>query len=309
MELKTKKLVAALALTATMTVGTANVYAFNPTAHPVTVILPFAPGGGVDQTFRNLQKYALDRGIELIPVYKPGDEGSVSLHDLSTMPTTGYAISVTTAGVVAHHALKRPDEEITVVGGIRDSIGAFVVSTKTPYNTLEDLTKAVKNGDDVKFGYGAPGQQMALEQFFELVKPKTKPLMVPYKGGGPVVNDLLAGTIDAAEVPFSIVKQHIDAGNLRLIATTKARVPGYIAPNIESKFPTWREYDGFGVVAPKNTNPAAVQFWTEFLKEYINDKQVQEQFIKDYTLKSPAGPKALIDTVNASKIKLAKIKN
>ena len=309
MELKTKKMVAALALTAMMTVSTANVYAFNPTTHPVTVILPFAPGGGVDQTFRGLQKYALDRGIELIAVYKPGAEGTVSLRELASKPADGFSISVTTAGVIAYHSLKQPDEAITVIGGIRDSIGAFVVSTKTPYNTLEDLQKAVKRGDDVKFGYGAPGQQMALEQFFELVKPKTKPLMVPYKGGGPVVNDLLAGIIDAAEVPFSIVKQHIDAGKLRLVATTKARVPGYSAPNIESKFPTWREYDGFGVVAPKNTDPAAVQFWTEFLKEYISDKQVQEQFIKDYTLKAPVGPAALLETVKASKIKLAKIKN
>jgi len=308
MELKTKKLVAALALSAIMTVSTADVYAFNPTKHPVTVILPFAPGGGVDQTFRGLQKYALDRGIELIPVYKPGAEGSISLHELSSMPNTGYNISVTTAGVIANHSLKQPNEEITVIGGIRDSIGAFVVSAKTPYHTLEDLQKAVKRGDDVKFGFGAPGQQMAIEQFFDLVKPKTKPLMVPYKGGGPVVNDLLAGTIDAAEVPFSIVKQHIDAGKLRLLATTKARVPGYSAPNIESKFPTWSEYDGFGVVAPKNTDSAAVQFWTEFLKEYISDKQVQEQFIKDYTLKAPVGPAALIETVKASKIKLEKIK-
>ena len=308
MELKTKKLVAALALTATMTVGTANVYAFNPTAHPVTVIIPFSPGGGVDQTFRNLQKYALDRGIELIPVYKPGDEGSVSLHDLSTMPTTGYNISVTTAGVIARHALKRPAEEIVVISGIRDSIGAFVVGTKTPYNTIDDLQKAVKRGDDVKFGYGAPGQQMSLEQFFDLVKPSSKPLMVPYKGGGPVVVDLLSGTIDAAEVPFSLVKQHIDAGKLRLLATTKAPVPGYSAPTMESKFPTWREFDGFGVVAPKNTDPVAVQFWTDFLREYISDKQVQEQFIKDYTLKSPAGPAALIETVNASKKRLAAIK-
>lgn len=309
MELKTKKMVAALALTAMMTVSTANVYAFNPTTHPVTVILPFAPGGGVDQTFRGLQKYALDRGIELIPVYKPGAEGTVSLRELASKPSDGFNISVTTAGVIAYHSLRQPSEEITVIGGIRDSIGAFVVNPKTPYETIEDLQKAVKRGDDVKFGYGAPGQQMALEQFFELVKTKTKPLMVPYKGGGPVVNDLLAGTIDAAEVPFSIVKQHIDAGKLRLIATTKAKVPGYSAPNIESKFPTWREYDGFGVVAPKNTDPAAIQFWSQFIKEYISDKQVQEQFIKDYTLKAPVGPEALLETVKASKIKLAKIKN
>lgn len=308
MELKTKKLVAALALTAVMTVSTIDAYAFNPTAHPVIVILPFAPGGGVDQTFRNLQKYAMDRGIELIPVYKPGAEGSVSLHSLSAMPTTGYNISLTTAGVIAYHSLKQPNEEITVISGIRDSIGAFVVGINTPYHTLDDLQKAVKRGDDVKFGFGAPGQQMALEQFFELAKPKTKPLMVPYKGGGPVVNDLLAGTIDAAEVPFSIVKQHIDAGKLRLLATTKAKVTGYDAPTIESKFPTWKEFDGFGIVAPKNTDPAAIQFWTAFIKEYTSDKQVQEQFTKDFTLKSPAGPEALLKTVNASKVKLAKIK-
>ena len=309
MKFNIKKLFAVLACIVAMIVSVSEVHAFNPTAHPVTVILPFAPGGGVDQTFRNLQKYAIDRGIELIPVYKPGAEGSISLHELASMPTTGYNISLTTSGVIAYHSLKYPNEGITPISGIRNSVGAFVAGIKTPYHTLDDLQKAVKRGDNVKFGFGAPGQQMALEGFFELIKPKTKPLMVPYKGGGPVVNDLLAGTIDAAQVPFSVVKQHIDAGKLRLLATTKIKLPGYDAPTIESKLPAWKELDEYAVVTPKNTDPAAVQFWTAFIKEYTSDKHVQEQFIKDFTIKSSAGPEALLNIVNAVKVKLTKIKN
>lgn len=307
MKLKTKKLVGAMALTSMLVVMSPSVYSFEATSKTVNVVIPFAPGGGVDQSFRHLQKYALERGITLVAVYRPGADGLIAMRELANMPKDGFNISVTTAGVLAYQELRDTEKCCTAITGIRDSIGAFVVHPSSSIKTLDDLEKAVKQGDDIKFGYGAPGQRMVLDQFFEFAKPSKEPLLVPYKGGGPVINDLLAGHIDAAQVPLSIVKAHIDTGKLRLIATTRSKIDGFAVPMVEDRYPKWKELDGFAVVTPAGANPEAVKFWTSFLKEYVGNKQVQQDFAKDYTISAPFGTKNVTETVTASKSRLAKM--
>ena len=308
MELKTKKLVGAVALSALLATMAPYVHSFEVTSKTVNVIIPFAPGGGVDQSFRHLQKYALARGITLVAIYRPGADGLIAMRELANMPKDGFNISVTTAGVLAYHELKDTDRCCTTITGIQDSIGAFVVNANSPIKTLDDLEKAVKQGTDIKFGYGAPGQRMMLDQFFEFAKPTKDPLLVPYKGGGPVINDLLGGHIDVAQVPMTIVKTHIDAGKLRLIATTRSRIEGYASvPVIEDKYPKWKDLDGFAVVAPLGSDSEAVKFWTTFLKEYTSNKQVQQDFAKDFTISATFGVKSISDTITASKARLAKM--
>lgn len=308
MKLNTKKSIAAMTLSSLLTVISPYAFGFEPTAKPITVIIPFAPGGGVDQSFRHLQKYALDRGIKLVAEYRPGADGLIAMRALASMPTDGFHISVTTVGVLAYQELKDSEKCCTIVTGIRDSIGAFVVNPRSSIKTLEDLENAVRRGDDVKFGYGAPGQRMVLDQFFEFAKPSKEPLAVPYKGGGPVINDLLAGTIDAAYVPLNIVKVHIDAGKLRLVATSKSKVEGYMSiPVVEDRYTGWKEFDGFAVVTPTGASSEVIKFWSGFLKEYISNKQVQQEFSKDFTISAPFGTKGILDTITASKARLAKM--
>lgn len=307
MKLKTKKIVGAMTLTALLTAISPYSYSFEAASKTVNVIIPFAPGGGVDLTFRHLQKYASERGITLVAIYKPGADGSIAMNELSKMPKDGFTISVTTVGVLAYNELKHPGQELTAITGIRDSIGAFVTHPNSPIKSLDDLEKSLKNGDNIKYGYGAPGQRMMLDQLFEMAKTSKDPIMVPYKGGGPVVNDLLGGHIDVAQVPFSIVKVHVDSGKVRLLALTRAKVDGYNVPLIESKYPKWKEFDGFAVAAPKGADAAAVKFWTDFLKGYVNDKQVQKDFASDLTIISPFGSKPVDDTVKLSKDKLSKM--
>lgn len=308
MNLKTKKLVGAMALTSMLVALSPAAYSFDATTKTINVVIPFAPGGGVDQSFRHLQKYALDRGISLIAMYRPGADGLIAMRELANMPKDGFSISVTTAGVLAYQELKDADKCCTAITGIRDSIGAFVVNPNSSIKTLEDLENAVRRGDNVKFGYGAPGQRMVLDQFFEFAKPGKEPLVVPYKGGGPVINDLLGGTIDAAQVPFSIVKSHVDAGKLRLIATTRSKVEGYMSiPMVEDRYPKWKEFDGFAVVMPAGADAEAIKFWSIFLKEYMANKQVQQDFVKDHTIASPFGTKGISETITASKLRLSKM--
>ncbi len=303
-----KPLVAALVTAFTLQVGIANAE-FNPAGKQVNVIMPFAPGGGVDQTFRHLQTYAAKKGVTLVGIYKPGAEGLIAMSELVTKPADGFTVSVTTAGVIANYRLKNPSTDIVAISGIRDSIMALVVSNKSQIESLEQLDKDLKEGKKLNVGYGAPGQQMFLEQFFELAKAKKQgPTMVPYKGGGPVVTDILGGHIDVAAVPLSIVRAHIESGKVKLIGlASRAKIDGYDSiPLMKNKYPKWEEFDNFAFVAEKGTDKEAITWWSNFLKDYINDESVRKEFTRDLTVPVEFGTANLERTIQSSINRLKK---
>jgi tripartite-type tricarboxylate transporter receptor subunit TctC len=283
-----------MAVSAVTTISTAA-YAFDPYSKSITVVIPFAPGGGVDQTFRNLQRYAASKGITLNPVYKPGAEGLIAKRELISMPEDGFHLSITTAGVIANYRMTNPETDVVPITAIRDSVMVFVTHPNSNINTFDELEKSVKDGKKVSFGFGAPGQRMVLEQFFSFVKPSNAPLLVPYKGGAPVVTDVLGGHVDIAAVPLSIVKNHIDSGKLKLLAVgSRTKIEGLPDTTlIKTKYPKWEDPDAFAVVVEKGTNPVAIKFWSDFMREYMNDSTIRKEFATEYTVPAEFGPKAV----------------
>lgn len=288
---------------------TISANAFDPKTKPVQVIMPFAPGGGVDQTFRHLQKYAAAKNITLVGIYKPGGEGIVSVNELNSLPKDGYYISVTTAAVIAHNRINNSVSDVVPVTGIRDTVMSLVSSTKSNLVTIDALELSIKNGDKISLGYGAPAQKLFLDQFVEFTKTKHEPLMVPYKGGGPVVNDLVAGHIDVAVVPYSIAKSHITAGKLNVLAIgSKEKPQGITTISIDQRYPTWQHYDGFALVVAAGTKSEAVKWWADFMKEYLTDPQVRSEFSAEGTFASEFGTATLEKTVRASISRLQRTK-
>jgi tripartite-type tricarboxylate transporter receptor subunit TctC len=288
------------AVAAAFTINTAH--AFDAHSKPVTVIIPFAPGGGVDQTFRNLQRYASTKGITLNPVYKPGAEGVIAKRELIGMPEDGFHLSVTTAGVIANYRMTNPDTDVVPITAIRDSIMVFVTHPSSKIDTFDELEKSVKDGKKVSFGFGAPGQRMVLEQFFSFAKPTNTPLLVPYKGGAPVVTDLLGGHVDVAAVPLSIVKNHIDSGKLKLLAIgSRTKIEGLPDVTlIKVKYPKWEDSDAFAVVVEKGTNAAAIKFWSDFIRDYMNDAAIRKEFVSEWTIPAEFGPNAIEKMIEIS---------
>jgi tripartite-type tricarboxylate transporter receptor subunit TctC len=135
--------------------------------------------------------------------------------------------------------------------------------------------------------------------------------MVPYKGGGPVVNDLLGGHIDVAAVPLSIVRSHVDAGKVKLLGlASRSPFEGYAGvPLMKNKYPKWEEFDGFAFVAEKNVDKDALTWWTNFLKEYLNDESVKKDFAKELTVPVEFGTENLERTIKSSMKRLQKNAN
>ena len=288
---------------------TISANAFDPKTKPVQVIMPFAPGGGVDQTFRHLQKYAAAKNITLIGIYKPGGDGIMSINELNKLPKDGYHVSITTPPVIAYNRMRNIGVDVIPITGIRDTVMSLVSSTKSNITTIDELERSIKNGDKISLGYGSPGQQLFLDQLVEFTKTKHDILMVPYKGGGPVVNDLLAGHIDIAVVPYPISKSHILTGKMTLLAIgSKIPPQGITAISIEQRYPNWQHYDGFGLVVAPGTSTEAIKWWSDFMQEYLSDSQVRFEFLADGTFASNFGTNNLEKTVRSSIARLQKEK-
>lgn len=280
--------------------------AFDPKAKPVQVVVTFTPGGGVDQTLKHVQKFAAQQGITMVPVYKPGAEGLIGMSELVTMPNDGYHVSITTAGVIAYYRMRNPSTDVQVITGIREGVMGIITNSKSNIKTLDGLIDALKEGRPLNIGYGAPTQHMFMHQLLEVSRAKKGSVLVPYKGTAPVINDLIAGHIDVAVVPVASSQGSIDNGKLTLLATS-SKLEKYKVPEMNSKFPNWEAYEGFAFIVEKNTDPAAIKFWSEFFRQLLNDPQIKKDFVSESTTVLPFGPAKINRAINTSITRLDKM--
>jgi tripartite-type tricarboxylate transporter receptor subunit TctC len=259
-------------------------YSFDLTSKPITVVIPFPPGGGVDATVKNLTKYAEKHNIKLVSIYKPGADGLIGMNEISKMPKDGYHVSIATSGNIATYQIKNSNNDLTPLLGIRNSMSAVVVNSNSNIKTFEEYENAIKNDPKFNFGFGAPGQRMLINQLTEMMKVSNKPTMIPYKGGAQVVTDLLGGHITSGILPFNIVASHIDSGALRLIAINAGsplrKYPS--ATLLQQKYSAWQDFDWYCLVLPPDTSPEIRKIWVNFMKQYLSDSTVLTEFTQEY---------------------------
>lgn len=277
-----KKLI--LALAATLSMAAPAWAQWTPGKEVVKVIIPFAPGGGADQGMRHLQKYAEERGIRMIPVYKPGAEGLVGTEELAKSAGDGMTIFYGTVATVAVHQMANPNYRFKHVSLVRMAVMSVVANANTGIKDVNDFERDIK---DVKshrvFGIGAPGQRVTIDALHDAVGSKRQPKIISYKGSVPAIQDLVGGHIDYMMVPLALVKTHVDSGKLRLIMiNSDQEYPDLGVPVIKKRYAKWPEQsDGFIISLPASVKPEAEKFWSDFIRGYMSDKQVLKDWRAD----------------------------
>ena len=229
----------ALSLAAAATLASAQAW---PTK-PVTIVNPFAPGGGVDAFARPLSaKYSTALGQQFLVENIAGAGGTLGAANAAKRAGDGYTFFM---GAV-HHAIaeslytKLPYNiekdflPVTVVAYVPNVV---VFHPKHPFKTMKEFMDFAR-ANPGKLNYGSAGNGTSHHLAVELFKTMTglQVTHVPYKGAGPMMTDLLAGQVDFAFDGMGTSAQQIKAGKLRPLAvTTGKRAP--LIPNV----PTMRE--------------------------------------------------------------------
>jgi tripartite-type tricarboxylate transporter receptor subunit TctC len=214
-----KKTLMGLALAA------ATVSAFAWPDKPVTMVVPFPPGGSTDNIARVLAQELPKRlGGTWIVDNKPGATGTIGAAFVKRAPADGYTLFVSSLGpfVIAPHLIKGVQydalKDFDPISVAVQAPNVLVVPAASPYKNVADLLAGLKKTPGkVSFASSGNGSSDHLSAELLWQQTGTEGLHVPYKGGGPAINDLLGGQVDAAFVNINSIIQHIKAGKVRAL--------------------------------------------------------------------------------------------
>ncbi len=225
---------------------------------PIRVVVPFPPGG-VDVTLRQIQNVMTSElGQPLVIENRAGANGYIGTENVVRSAPDGYSLLATSVAVVAGPPVMKapydPVKDLTPITQMISTVAVVVVRPTLQVNSIRELIDYAKRNLG-KLSYGTSGIGSAQHIDGELFKllTGTDIVHVPYKGGGPQVQAIVAQEVDMTYLPLQQIKQHIDSGKVRTIAVyDQQRSPEMPnVPSINETVPQFRRTPGWvGLFAP-----------------------------------------------------------
>ncbi|HSI55537.1 MAG: Bug family tripartite tricarboxylate transporter substrate binding protein [Ramlibacter sp.] len=223
-----KKVLTALALG--LAALTAGAQAW-PTAKPVTLLVPFPPGGSTDMIARSLSNKLQEKlGGTFVVQNTAGAGGTLGAATVKRAAPDGYTILVTSLGplVIGPHLIKGtaydPTKDFDYITVAVQAPNVLTVPAASPHKSLADVI-AFEKANPGKMSFASAGNgtsdHLTAELFWQ--ETKTTGVHVPYKGGAPAMTDLLGGQVDATFMNINTGFTQMQAGKLKPLAITSAK--------------------------------------------------------------------------------------
>jgi tripartite-type tricarboxylate transporter receptor subunit TctC len=277
---------------------------------PITLLVPYAPGGATDIIGRVIaEELSQTIGQRVVVENRAGAAGSVGAAAVARATPDGYMLLM---GTLTSHSinmglqakpgfdLKKDFVPISIAG----TVGlALVVHPSVQAKTIPELIALAKAKPD-EFNYASSGngspQHLAGEMFN--ARAGTKLGHVPYRGSGPAMTDMIGGQVKVMFDTIPSVLQHVQAGSLKAIATT-GREPSPFMPDyptaISQGLADFEIGSWFGVLAPAGTpQPIVDRLNAEIVKALNSEKALAAMKLQGVAPRpgTPADAVALIDS-------------
>jgi tripartite-type tricarboxylate transporter receptor subunit TctC len=235
---------------------------------PITLIVPFPPGGSTTVMARNVaDKMSAALGQQIVVDNRGGAGGTLGTRFVAKAAPDGYTILLSYTATMAiapamnANAGYDPGKDFTPIGMIGFAPSVLVVHPSLPVHSMAELISRAKAASS-PMQYGSPGVGTVNHLAFEYLAAETgiKLQHVPYKGNGPAMSDLLGGHIPMMFLPIPVALA-IKAGTLRALAITSAKRTSLLPelPTIaESGVPDFEVALRYGLAAPAGTSPAII---------------------------------------------------
>ena len=270
-------------------VAALGILVFSAIAHaayperPVTLIVPWAAGGGTDATARIIGALLeKELGQPVNVVNRTGGSGVVGHSAIALAPPDGYTIGMITVEIGMMHwqgLTELNGTSYTPIGLVNADPAGLQVASDSPYKTAADLVAAIKSNPG-KLKASGTGQggiwHLAIAGMLQDLKidPATVP-WVPSNGAAPGLQDLVAGGVQIAPVSLPEARSLIDAGKIKSLAIMADASPA-LYPNL----PTLKQATGSnwtiaawrGIAGPKNLSPEARDKLAAAIKKIVASK-------------------------------------
>ena len=253
---------------------------------PVTLVVPFPPGGGTDMGARLIaQKLSAKWGQQVLVENKSGAAGQIGADLVAKAKPDGYTVLMGNIGTQAiNPALYAklpydPDKAFAPISLVAELPLAMMVNPSVPARTAQELV-ALARSQPGKLSYSSSGSGGAPHLAAEMFKQATGTfiLHVPYRGGGPAIQDLLAGHVQMSFMTVLEASGHIKAGKLRALAVTSSKRVSAL-PDVpalaEAAVPGFDSISWIGLLAPAATPREIVEKISADVREIIASDEVR----------------------------------
>ena len=266
----------------------ANAQAQTYPSRTITLVVPFPPGGGVDALARIVAERlttALKQSV--VVENRVGAGGNLGTRAVAKAEPDGYTLLLGHTGTISinpslyTNAGYDPRKDFAPIGLIASMPVALIAHPSFPAKTVADVIAiAKKDPGKLNFGTSAVGTGGYLTaEYFKSVAGLDMTI-VPYRGTGPLMNDLLGGHVPVSFGVLPPAIGNIQSGNLRAIAVT-AKKRFSLLPDVptaaESGLPNFESVLHYGLLAPAGTPKPIVELLNKELRALVETEQVKQR--------------------------------
>lgn len=259
-------------------------------ARPIRMIVPFAPGGGLDITTRLIgQKLTAKWGQNVVVDTRPGAATIVGTEIASKAAPDGYTLLMITTTFAINPGLRTrlpydPLKDFTPVTQLNAQPNVIVVAPGFAGKSVKDLI-ALAQAKPGELTFASPGAGSAPHLAAEMFQRAAgiRMIHVPYKGIPPAVTDVLGGRVTMLFTTTISAAPHVNSGKLRALAITSGKRLASMAnvPTIGETVPGYRAEAFQGMVAPAGVSPAILNKLSAEIISIIKSPEVVQSFQRD----------------------------
>jgi tripartite-type tricarboxylate transporter receptor subunit TctC len=278
-----------------------------PAKQPIKLVAVFPPGGSVDQVARILAPALQQQlGQAVVVDNKGGASGSIGTAAVAAAAADGYTFAVVFDTHAVNPALiaslpfdtRRDLAAVSLIG-----TSAMVLATfaDAPYKTFGDVVAAAKAGKNVSYGSIGSGSLGHLALALLARNGGLDLVHVPYRGGGPLMNDAIAGHVPLSIGSVFLIKPHLDSKRLRALAVTTSKRSATLpeVPTVaESGYAGFDAPAWWAVLAPAKTPPEIVKRMNDEINAALKKPEVRDRLAAqgiDIVGSTPEAAKTFID--------------
>jgi tripartite-type tricarboxylate transporter receptor subunit TctC len=257
-----------------------------PAKQPIKLVAVFPPGGSVDQVARILaQPLSQQLGQNIIVENKGGASGSIGTAFVAAAPADGYTFAVVfdTHGVNPSLIPGLPFDtrkDLAPIALIGTSAMVLATNSASEYKSFADVVAAAKAKKNVNYGSIGSGSLGHLAMALLGKSGNIDWQHVPYKGGGPLMTDAVAGHVQLSIGSVFVTKPHIDNGRLRPLVVTTAKRAADL-PNVptlaESGFAGFDAPAWWAILAPAKTPPEVLKRMNEEVNKALKNPDIAKK--------------------------------